>query len=115
MTQVARPLVDGDTTWMLLQVTGIAVLCFVVWGSMNQYTLSGSLQDEEAGKQMVSLYKHEELHVGSAWASMGEITPLHDVDHRKIEPLRIYKFSPKYFLTMGGWTRCSRVSGHSSS
>ena len=33
---------------------------------------------------------------------MGKITPLHDLNYKVIEPLRIYKFSPKYFLTMGG-------------
>lgn len=32
---------------------------------------------------------------------MGKITPLHDLDYKTVEPLRIYKFSPKYFLTMG--------------
>ena len=41
----------------------------------------------------------------SAWASMGKVTPLHDLDYRAVEPLRIYKFSPKFFLTMGVWTR----------
>ena len=34
---------------------------------------------------------------------MGKIIPLHDLDYRVLERLRIYKFSPKYFLTMGGW------------
>jgi len=38
---------------------------------------------------------------------MGKITPRHDLDYQVVEPLRIYKFSPKYFLTMGGWTRRS--------
>lgn len=39
---------------------------------------------------------------GSDWACMGDITPLSDLDYRTVEPLRIYKFNPKYFLTMGG-------------
>ena len=42
---------------------------------------------------------------------MGKVTPLHDFDYRAVEPLRIYKFSPKYFLTMGGWTRRSANLG----
>lgn len=42
---------------------------------------------------------------------MGKVTPLHDLDYRVVEPLRIYKFSPKYFLTMGGWTRWSANMG----
>lgn len=36
---------------------------------------------------------------------MGKITPLHDLDYKTVEPLRIYKFSPKYFLTMGEYCR----------
>ena len=32
---------------------------------------------------------------------MGEITPLENFDYRTVNPLRIYKFPPKHFLTMG--------------
>lgn len=32
---------------------------------------------------------------------MGTIAPLQDFDYRTAEPLRVYKFQPKYFLTMG--------------
>lgn len=37
----------------------------------------------------------------SDWAYMGKVAPLLGFDYRKFEPLRIYKFKPKYFLTMG--------------
>ena len=37
----------------------------------------------------------------SAWAAMGEIKALQGLDYRTVKPLRIYKFNPKYFLTMG--------------
>ena len=35
---------------------------------------------------------------------MGRVTPLLDFDYRTVEPSRIYKFNPKYFLTMGELT-----------
>lgn len=33
--------------------------------------------------------------------SMGDIIPLTDFDWKTEEPRKIYKFNPKYFLTMG--------------
>lgn len=59
----------------------------------------------------LDIKENEESCYSSAWASMGKITPLHDLDYRAVEPSRIYKFNPKYFLTMGGWTRCSADAG----
>ncbi|KAK5129044.1 hypothetical protein LTR85_000377 [Meristemomyces frigidus] len=32
---------------------------------------------------------------------MGGVVPLHNLDYREVVPRRIYKFNPKYFLTMG--------------
>lgn len=32
---------------------------------------------------------------------MGLITPLHDFDYKIAKPPRVYKFVPKYFMTMG--------------
>jgi hypothetical protein len=32
---------------------------------------------------------------------MGVIEPLTDLNWEKVEPKKVYKFSPKYFLTMG--------------
>ena len=42
------------------------------------------------------------------WACMGAITPLNDLDHLAVEPLRIYKFRPRFFLTMGAWIHTLR-------
>lgn len=39
-------------------------------------------------------------------AAMGAITPLLDFDYRQAEPLRVYRFQPKYFITMGMFLLC---------
>ena len=42
--------------------------------------------------------------------AFGPVTPLKDFDYQTSEPPSIYKFSPKYFLTMGTPDHYSSVS-----
>ena len=129
MTQTAILIFGEDMPWILLQITGFALLYFAAKILLHEDRLSLSRRKRLSLTQTVGLYyrvipvflltpksqqasnssngldikESEELSSRSAWASMGRITPLHDLDHRAVKPLRIYKFSPKYFLTMGGW------------
>ena len=55
MTQTEMFILSEDAAWMLLQVTGIAVLYFAVRKLMNSYRLSPSRLERPSRKQTVSL------------------------------------------------------------
>ncbi|KAI4148968.1 MAG: hypothetical protein L6R39_002641, partial [Caloplaca ligustica] len=106
MAQAAILGFDENTAWTLLRVTGVAILLFALWRLVDKYRLSAT--GPEGPSQELTLPSSDSLrvhktgmsHNSSPWVSMGKVTPLHDFDYRAVEPLRIYKFSPRYFLTM---------------
>ncbi|KAI4117708.1 MAG: hypothetical protein LQ338_007502, partial [Usnochroma carphineum] len=97
-----------DVGWMLLPVTGVAIIILAVYKLVAEYGMTLPRPKELRANQKLldpsgglDVKEDNEWPGSSAWESMGKILPLHDFDYRAIEPLRIYKFSPKYFLTMG--------------
>ncbi|KAL8717408.1 MAG: hypothetical protein Q9225_005339 [Loekoesia sp. 1 TL-2023] len=108
MTQTAILTLGQDVAWILLQVTGIAMIYLVLRKLVDEYRLSLSPSDRSCQDQTISspsdrldVNEEKEPCGSSAWGSMGKVTPLHDFDYRVTEPLRIYKFKPEHFLTMG--------------
>lgn len=104
MTQTEILIFGQDVAWRLLQVvTGIAVLYFAARKFMDvcRLRLNGPSRKLSNPAEGLVVTEDESSRGSSAWASMGKVTPLHDLDYRAVEPLRIYKFSPKFFLTMG--------------
>ena len=55
MAQTEMSIFGEDVAWMLLQVTGIAVLYFAVRKLMDEYRLPPSRQESPCRKQTVSL------------------------------------------------------------
>lgn len=141
MILTMRAVFDKEKTlWTLLQYLGIAIIYLAIRIFMNKRqsrplclrrsssSHSVSSHDLSIQSLMLSthceqlLYPSDDLDINnnadscdsSAWACMGKITSLSDLDYRAVKPLRIYKFSPSYFLTMGGWI-CSRAARASAS
>ena len=57
MMQTKMPIFGEDVAWMLLQVTGTAVLCLAVRIFVNQYRLSLLHLKGPSGNQTVSLWE----------------------------------------------------------
>ncbi|KAG8525326.1 uncharacterized protein KY384_008970 [Bacidia gigantensis] len=107
-TETAMNLLSEDAAWLLLQVVGVAAVVFILVQKMiAQYPSLSSRLKSSSWKHTISA-EQKELSTPSKcldikankppqdsldWASMGEITPLPDLNYQRVEPLRVYKFS----------------------
>lgn len=106
-------LTHEDVPWMLVRAATLAFLLWTVrriwvwlpWALILAPLKPSTLEPQTESKETIANGReHAGGEVGSAnsaWFNMGQITPSSDLDYRTIKPERIYRFNPKYFLTMG--------------
>jgi hypothetical protein len=86
---------DSPVAYLLLPATLMLVWFFTkekIW----QAVFAGRKSLPSVIEEKVVAFKEDKFE-----PSMGDIVPLTDLDWKTEEPRTIYKFNPKYFLTMG--------------